>query len=216
MRTHHPLRLKTAIRIASLGLFAWTAGCNIIPPAQEDATRYYLLSEPMLAGAGRAEGPGGLKIGLKEIVVAGYLRHREIVVRSGANEVAFKDYERWAEPLDSSIFRALRAGLLGAPPVGQVLAPPFSLEGERDCDVSIQVIRCEGTVAPGGGHTASFAAMVDITTAGAEPRSISRHVFTAPEAAWNGKDYGQLAGLLSHAVALLAADISASLPEKSG
>jgi uncharacterized protein len=211
----HPLRFKTAIRFASLGLFAWTAGCNVIPPPTEDATRYYLLSEPAAAGPGRTAGSGGIRIGLKSIAVAGYLKNREMVVRRGANEIAFKDYARWAEPLDAAISRSLRAGLLQAPAVADVLVPPFPLEGERNYDVDIQVIQCEGAAAAGGGSVAKFSAIVDITTTGAAPSAIAHHVFTAPDAAWNGKDYGQLAGLLSDAVAQLAADVIAAIPPKS-
>jgi len=215
MNTPHAPRFSTAIRIASLGLFAWTAGCNVLPPPTEDSTRYFLLSERAAANeGGRVAGSGGLRIGLKPVMMAGYLKNREIVVRRGANEISFRDNARWAEPLDSSIARLIRGALLKAPSVGDVLVPPFPLEGERDYDVDVQVLRCEGSTAAAGGGVASFSAIVDIKTAGAVPRTVVHHVFTAPETAWNGRDYGQLAGLLSDSVAQLAGDVAASIPEK--
>jgi uncharacterized lipoprotein YmbA len=148
------------------------------------------------------------------VKVEGYLKRREIVVRSGANEVSFRDYRRWAEPLEAAIQRSLRSGLLAAPGVGQVYTEPFLSEQERDYDVSVEVLRFEGDAAPSGKFTASVTAMVEVSTAGTSPRVVSRRLFVAPAAAWDGSNFDQLAGLLSRDVAALAQDIAAGLPPR--
>jgi len=39
-RSSHP---RPFARCAAVGLLAALAGCNVIPPPQEDTTRYYIL-----------------------------------------------------------------------------------------------------------------------------------------------------------------------------
>jgi hypothetical protein len=41
-------------------------------------------------------------------------------------------------------------------------------------------------------------------------------MFTAPEAAWDGKDFGRLAGLLSADAAALAQEIEGVFPKSPG
>jgi hypothetical protein len=199
-------------RLAAAGLLAILAACDIIPPPQDDATRYYVLSG---GGAAPAASPaqGAARVGLKAVRLEGYLRRREMVVRTGANEVAFKDYRRWAEPLDSAIARELKAGLLSSPSVAQVYVEPFLSGQERDYDVSVEITRFEGD-ALAGRFAASLAAVVEVSTVGDSPHVVARKVFVAPAAAWDGSNYDQLASLLSRDVAALAGEIVAQLPPR--
>jgi uncharacterized lipoprotein YmbA len=211
------------VRLPSPGALRWLAGaglvllggCNILPPPTADSTRYYVLTGGGAGAADRPMAPAGLRIGLKPIALAGYLKGRPMVVRRGPNEIAFEDGERWGEPLEAALARVLRARLLEGASVTQVYLPPFPLEGERDYDVEVQVIRCEGAGAPGAGLVASFSAVIDVTATGPDHRSVAHRVFTAPDAPWDGKDFGRLAGELSADVAALAQDIVAALPPKS-
>jgi len=196
-----------ASRYASLGallcLFL-SAGCNLATPPQDDPTRYFVLTKPAIAATAPA---GELRIGLKTVSLEGYLKHREIVTRSGPNEVQFADYRRWAEPLDVAVSRSLRASLLNGSGIGQVYAEPFPLDQARDLDVSVEIVRCEAEVAPGGHYTASLTALIEVSTAGATPHVVARRLFTAAPAAWDGSDYDKLAGLLSKDVADLGSEV---------
>ena len=197
-----------------MGLLALLAACNVVPPAQDDPTRYFVLSDP----AGQAvQGPaaGAVRIGLKSVRLGSYLRRKEMVVRTGDNEVEFRDFRRWAEPLDAAIGRIVRQRLLGAPEVAQVFAEPFPVDQERDFDVSIDVRRCEGSQDPSGKFSASFSATIEVSTTGASPRVVARKLFTAPAAAWDGRDFGQLASLLSADVAALGQEVVAEIPAKN-
>jgi hypothetical protein len=180
----------------------------------DDPTRYYVLSDPT-GQAVQAPAAGAVRIGLKTVTLESYLRRKEMVVRTGENEVEFRDFRRWAEPLDATIGRVLRRSLLGAAEVAQVYAEPFPADQERDYDVSIDVRRCEGYQDTSGRFSASFSAMIEISTAGASPRVVARKLFTAPAGAWDGRDFGRLANLLSADISALGQEIVADIPARN-
>jgi uncharacterized lipoprotein YmbA len=152
-----------------------------------------------------------VRLGIKNVELAAYLKTRSLVVRNGPNELLMDDFQRWAEPLGDGIARVLRARLLADPAVGSASLQPFAFEAERDYDVAINVLHCEGDTT-GDRSFASFAAVIEISTAGPDPRVVARKLFTAPETPWNGKDFGQLAGALSADIDALGREIVASLP----
>ena len=138
-----------------------------------------------------------------------------MVVRTGDNEVEFRDYRRWAEPLDAAIGRVLRVRLLAAPEVAQVVTEPFPIDQERDFDVSIDIRRCEGSADASGKFAASLSATIEVSTAGANPHVVARKLFTAPAAAWDGRDFDRLASLLSADVSALGQEVVAELPARN-
>jgi uncharacterized protein len=196
---------------AALGLLI-SAGCNVIPPAQEDATRYFVLSGPELPAVQTPT--GSLRIGVRTVRLESYLNRKEMVVRTGANEIRFEDYRRWADPLDAALTRIVRSRLLGDPAVAQVYAEPFPFDQARDFDVSIDVVRFEGTLGADGKFTASMAAVIEVSTTGAGSRIVSRKLFEAPPQAWDGTDFNGLAALLRGDTDLLAQEVASELPAK--
>lgn len=138
-----------------------------------------------------------------------------MVVRTGANEVEFRDYKRWAEPLDAAVARILKSRFLASPAVSQAWLEPFPLDEDRDFDVSIEVIRCEGAVSPKGRYVARLSATVEISTAGANPHVVARKLFVAPDEAWDGADFDRLAGLLSGDITALGQEVLADIPAKN-
>jgi uncharacterized lipoprotein YmbA len=196
--------------LLAFGLFF--AGCGgFIPPPQADPTRYYVLADPVTAPLDNAIA-GHLRIGLRPVELAAYLKTPNLIVRQGTNELVLEDYERWGEPLEAGVLRILRERLLAAPEVGRVYTPPFPLDADRDYDVAVTLLRCEGGTAAGRGHAAQFAATIEITTAGADSRVVARRAFVAPAAAWDGKDFARLAALLSADVDALGREVVAALP----
>jgi uncharacterized lipoprotein YmbA len=215
MSRHHNPLLRPVARCAALGLLA-IAGCNIVPPAQEDTTRYFVLSDAGLppVAPGQAPAAGTLRIGLRTVRLEGYLKGRQMIVRNGANEVRFEDFRRWAEPLDTAITRIVRSRLVASPGVAQVYAEPFPFDQERDYDVSIEVSRFEGAVDANGKFVASLAATIEISTTGANSRVVSRRGFEAPVRGWDGADFDLLAELLNSGVAALSQEVASELPAK--
>jgi len=204
---------RTLAATAALALLGLASACNIGTPAQDDPTRYYVLADPAPTAAAAAA-PGGVRLGLRTPALENYLKKRDMVVRSGANEVDFRDYRRWAEPLEGNIARLLRAHLLAAPAVASAAVEPFPIDQDRDYDVAIEVRHCEGATGADGHSFASFAATIEITSAGLNPQVVVRKVFVAPPAGWDGADYARLASLLSADVAALASEILADLPKR--
>jgi uncharacterized protein len=189
-----------------LALCLSLTGCGgLIPPAQTDPTRYFVLTGPPLAPA--AVG-GQLRVGVRTVELASYLKSPDMIVRQGTNELALQDYARWGEPLDAGIGRLLLERLRASAGVGRVYAQPFPLDADRDCDVSVTVLRCEGGTGPG---SARFEATIDLTKA-SDGRLLARRTFVAPNAAWDGRDFARLAALLSADVDALGQEIVAALP----
>jgi uncharacterized lipoprotein YmbA len=203
------------IPLALAGLLGALAACNIVQPAQDDPTRYFVLSDPAVHPGQAPSAAAGVRIGLRAVRLESYLRRREMVVRTGENEVQFRDFRRWAEPLDAGVARILRTRLLASPDVAQVYGEPFPADQERDFDVSIELRKCEGSLAPSGRYAASLSATIEVSTAGANPRLVARKVFVAPDASWDGRDFDRLASLLSADVSALGQEVLADLPPRN-
>ncbi len=208
-------------KLAKLGIHAFTtaavlllAGCSIVPQPQADPTRYYVLSGAELPADGEVRRPEGrLTLGLRAVEVSPYLNGKEIVVRTGENEVAFQAFSRWAEPLEVSVGRLVAARLASSDAVRRVYRQPFAFEARRDYDLTLRIARCEGVRRPDGATAAEFACSVELTEPGPGGALVWRRRFVAPEAAWDGRDFGQLARALSGQIEALADEVLATLPD---
>ncbi len=211
MNAQRPSFLRSVpvlLAVVGLGL----AGCSILPAPPADPTRYFVLTGPSLNDDGVRNFGGALRVGLKAVDIAPYLRKPTIAVRRGTHEVIYDDYIRWAEPLEAGVARIVQARLLAAPGIGRVYHAPLSFDQQRDYDVALSIIRCEGVT--GNRSVARFAAAVEVTTSGDDPQVVLRKVFQAPDGEWDGQDYAALARALSQGVAALCEEIVAALPEK--
>jgi len=180
------------------------AGCNVLPEAQPDTTRHYVLEA-------RVDRTGELpidasRIGLRPVEVPAYLRQKTIVVRSGENELSYARDARWAEPLEAGITRVLREHLAAE---AQVVSYPFPVQMARDYDLTVRVLNAEGR--RGG---VQFVAVFELVRVGDEPEVVVRKEFRAAGSDWNG-DYGRLAAELSAAVAGLAQEILSAVPART-
>lgn len=184
-------------------------GCNVIPPPAPDPTRYFVLSDAAPTDAPIARAADGLIVGLRTLDLPSYLKSRSIIVRNNANEVAYQDYARWAEPLDAGLGRTVRLRLQDAENVTRVYREPFPFDLDRDYDLAVRIVRCEGAVTKGQGKARLAAAFEIINVP--ENRVVVRRFFNAPEAAWDGHDFGALARLLSEAALALGDAIDAEL-----
>jgi uncharacterized protein len=204
------VRSLCAVWLSAAVLF--TAGCSLIPEPKADPTRYYVLTGGPADAELAPKADGALVLGLKRIEIAAYLNGKDMVVREADNEIAYNSFSRWAEPLSTSIGRAVAARLAGSENVERVYPQPFPFNVTRDYDVAIRVMSCEGERKEGGKAVASFSALVEVTEAKAGGAVVWRKLFTAPEAAWDGRDYGALAAALSDGVGALGAEIITALP----
>lgn len=196
---------------AVVGCFVISACSLPLPQATEDPTRFYVLSVPS-AGAGVAvPAANAPAIRLRPIELASYLRARPMVVRRGANELEFREFARWGEPLEQGIARVLGEELLarGAVSTVQSGARPGEM-GDVRYEVTVRVLACEG-VADG---SVNFHAAWDIRSTGDNPGPVTRGDYRAVDVRWTPHTPATLAAALSRAVAGLAGDIAAGLAKR--
>lgn len=192
-----PLRLAAGLVAAAL-----LAGCNLLPEAQPDNTRHYVLESGVVVPA---TGPTGtVRLGLRPVDVPVYLRQKSIVIRTGDNELAYTPDARWAEPIEAGITRLLREHLAARV---RVLAYPFPAQLPRDYDLTVRILNAEGAK-----DGVQFVAVFELLRVGDRPEIVVRREFRTRGRPWNG-DHGQLARVLSDAVAELADEIVAAVPQ---
>lgn len=190
------------------------SGCSILPKAVEDPTRYYLLGKAPSVDHAMVAPKGNLHLGIRAVELPIYLRNtRALVVRSGANEIRYEDFARWAEPLDLAVQHTVRDRLQANDAVASAEIAPFSAEVQRDFDVIVRVLQCEGAADSQGRKTAQFSATYEILDARNSGRLPIRKAFSGPAVEWDGKDFGTLAARLSDGATALGDDIAANLPK---
>jgi uncharacterized protein len=201
------------LALAALGL---GSGCSFFPAPAADPTRHYILTGPTADAINEGMRSGTLRVGVRTVRIAPYLDGKAMIVRHGENEIRYRDYARWAEPLDSGIQRMLVASLHLSDKVARVLPQPFPFDVTRDVDVTVNILRCEGRVKADGQAVVSFLCELELVrvadTNKQEPSVLLREVFEAPETPWREGDYAGLAAALSADVGRLAERIIAALP----
>lgn len=209
------LARRLAALCAAAG-FLLLSGCSILPAPQTDTAHYYVLTGPVEVDAfPNAQPAGALRIGLAQVDASAYLR-KPIVVRTAANEIAYRDNDLWAESPAPAVTDLLAARLAAATNrVGQVLVEPFPIDAPRDYDVAVHLLRFEGERESGGKWVASFVCTIEVTRGTGSGRVlVARETFAAPADKWDGTDFGQLARLLSADVQLLGDEIVRLLPRQ--
>jgi hypothetical protein len=182
------------------------------PPA--DPTRFYVLTLPSASSPSAADGEfARWKIGLRSVELPAYLQTKLMVVRTGTNEIHFAEFDRWAEPLDAGIGRVIKEKLISADNV-KVVALNSHGEDTLDYEVMIRVLACEGVRGESGTGSIRLSMSWEIQSVGTNATAIKRGGFTAAPAAWDGKDYGQLALQLSKAIADAGKALAVDLPMK--
>jgi uncharacterized lipoprotein YmbA len=188
--------------------------CAFLQP-RADPTKFYVLAAPNASWQpAAAEEPVRYKIGLRSIVMPAYLRTKLMVVRTGANEIHFAEFDRWAEPLDEGISRVMKAALRADDNM-EILGLNSHGDDTLDYEVTIGVAACEGVRGESGTGSILLRMTWEIHTVGTNEAVIKRGTFTAPPAAWDGKDYGQLAWQLNQAIAAAGKALAADLPVKA-
>lgn len=204
------MKLRFASLISALstgGCLLLLAGCSL-PKAQSDPTRFYVLSTDAVRTSPQSDAP---IVQLREVELANYLRSRPVIVRRGENEIEFREFALWGEPLDLGIARVLREELLAQGAASTVLSAAARRDyASADLTLSVRVLACEGTA---NGNVAFRAVWV---LAGTDPKvaPVAQGDFRPADLQWDGKSEASLAAQLSQAVAGLAGEIAVALKKK--
>ena len=182
-------------------------GCSLLPQAQTDPTRFFVLSvqsvTPEAAPAGKSP-----VVHLRPVEVASYIKAKPIIVRRGDNEIEFREFARWGEPLELGIGRVLREDLVARGAAGTVLAAGLrATDSDYDYTLVVRVLACEG----GTDGAVHFRAVWELATTGLAPKLAAPGDLRPAGLRWDGKSGGALAAQLSKAVAILAEDVAAGL-----
>ena len=191
-----------------------TCGCALLSP-RVDPTRFYVLAMPR-AEVVRDVGMGIRRwnLGLKPVEIPMYLRTKSMVVRRGANELQFAEFDRWAEPLDQGILRMMKEALGDASNVRGVTSNTHG-EDSLDYEVRIRILACEGVWGEGDTSAIHFAASWEVRAVGTNSPAIQPGGYRGGKLAWDGEDYGQLAERLSEAMVGASRALAASLPNEN-
>lgn len=181
---------------------AFASGCSVLPEPQADPTRFYVLSSSATAIATPANAP---VVRLAQLDVASYLRARPVVVRRGNNEIEFREFARWGEPLDIGIGRVLREELLAR---GIVVVSGMRRDHPTFThNLTVRVLSAEGAT----NGAVAFRAVWELAAAGDKPGPVASGDFGPADLRWDAKTEASLAAKLSEAVAGLAGEIAAGL-----
>jgi len=118
-------------------LAALAAGCASSP------SRFYTLSATASPGSSASK----VSIAVGPVSMPAAVDQPQIVVSTGANQVTFDEFNRWASPLQDNVARVVAenlAAILGTP---RVTLFPLTLNAEVDYRVQIEVRNFES--APG-------------------------------------------------------------------
>ena len=89
------------------------------------------------------------------MVVAPYLDIPVLVVRKGAREITFSEFQRWAEPLTTGINAAVARYIAGRAPIRLVDVAPWPPREKYDYVIQLHVLRFEGEQPDGVGDGAA-------------------------------------------------------------
>ncbi len=126
--------IRRALLVTVLG----AAAC--LGPRTDPAT-YYVLSP----GQGDAGEPLPIQLGVGPVTVPGYLARSELVTRVSENRLSVSETERWAEPLEEGVARALSAGLRRRLGPDRVVPYPWYASDGIDYGVSVEITRFEAS-----------------------------------------------------------------------
>ena len=189
-------------------VMAGVSGCQLLPEAQSDPTKYYVLSTEQAGAAGQTGAP---IVHLRDVELASYLRGRPLVVRRGDNEIEFREFARWGEPLELGIARVLRDELVARGAASAVRGAGGRRDfAAHDHTLNVRVLACEGAT----NGSVVFRAVWEIATTGEKAGVKARGEFRPADLRWDGKSEASLAAKLSEAVSGLAAEIAGAMGKK--
>jgi hypothetical protein len=174
-----------------------TAVAGLVGCASTQPSRFYVLSDLQsleTAPPARSDGQGPA-IGIGPVTFPKYLDRPQIASLASRHELNFAEFERWAEPLDLTMARALAGHLSTLVPTDRIAIFPWPRGTPVDYQVSIEVMHFVGQVGGAGTLIASWSIVQEEDRA---PVVNRRSRFTAQAA---GQGYEAVVAAMSQTVA---------------
>lgn len=163
--------------------------------------RLYII-EPMVAAGALVD--EGLTVTVGPVTLPAHLDHKGIVTHDERFRVNSSAFDRWAEPLDQNIVRALCENLSVLIPSNQVIAYPLRTAHEVDYSVQVRVVAFGSN--PDGQVELNVAWMIH--DAADTPVKLAKSRYTVSR---RGSDVIDLVEAMSEAVELLSRDIAGAI-----
>lgn len=206
MKTHC-LTLAGGLILAGL-----CASClNLKPDANR--TRFYLLStiRPADIESAPASGRDELPLAIHRVAIPSYLNAPWIMVRQGGNELAYSDFDQWAEPVGDGVIRATAQNLALLLQTSDISIQPRILPDESRYSITVELLQFELSMEGGVRTEANWR----ITNPGAGFQKSGRFSHSRP-CEYNPEDYTAAVAALSANLADLCREIAGALSPETG
>jgi uncharacterized lipoprotein YmbA len=202
--------MRSMTRLCLVVTLCGVPGCVSLGRASP-ALEQYVLSRAPTTEAPVAPAAGGVTLGMRRPVLAGYLAAPGIIVRRGVHQIGSSEFHRWGEELGHGISHALASHLVASAPIRAVNIAPWPVRAEHAVLLQLHVSHFEGVTDSSAG-TAMGAAHVAVAWELLRPGDdavLARGHTDSRQANWRVGDYAALVTLLEAGLRDVARDIAA-------
>ena len=209
-----PFYLVISVFLAAMLIFL--DGCSFLKPAPAagEAHYYLLASDQVSESSVSRTKPGAYAVRILPVEVPGYLKTKDMVTRTGTNEIVFLKFHQWAEPLEAGIRRVLAQNLQASHEAKEVLTDQPSPAGVKVYVVSVHISTCEAQNINGRGSVL-FDATWGLSLERTQTKMLARGVFNPTSSSWRPDDYSGLASQISAAIDGLGRNLSQAISEQA-
>ena len=201
---------RLARLIAAAGLTtAALVGCGHSPVTRfYDLTAVTTVADAPSAFAGPGSSPRRPSVGIRSVVLPHVLDRPQIVTRTGANTVAFAEFDRWSAPLAERVAQVLAENLSVRLGSDRIVVYPWPPRTVIDHEVIVEVTRFDGVL---GSACALETRWRIVNRAGPESAISGRSELSEPA----GAGYASLVAAQSRLIGALSNDIAAGIRRSS-
>lgn len=174
--------------------------------ASSPSSSFYTLSAAATASSPAAVPNYGISIG--PVSIPETIDRPQLALQVSANQVAFEEFHRWAEPLASGIAQAVAENLRRLLGTSRIAAAPGMVGGPPEYRVALNVVRFESKL----GNSAELDLLWTIENASGNTIRNGRTAIVQPA----GAGYDALVAAHSQALARASADIAAAIRSLNG
>jgi uncharacterized lipoprotein YmbA len=163
-----------------------------------------------------AERLAGVSLGLRQVKMVGYLNSPLIIVRHGAHELRFSEFNRWGEDLGSGVVRAVAAGLAGRAAFEGIDVVPWAVRARHDFIIQLHLLHFEGLVPEEAATEGGASVLVQWEVIRQlDGMVLARGTTDYRARGWQVGDYGALVTLFESGLNELSDDLIAGLERAS-
>lgn len=138
----HAIRWGTVVLAFALAASA----CSVLAPIPDRSRFFTLTAMPVASADPAAAGRSQPVYGLGPIVLPAYLDRNQVATRLSPTEVAYAQWDRWAEPLRNNVSLVLLRNLSAELGTDDIIPYPWVVSSRIDRQIEIQLRRFESDV----------------------------------------------------------------------